>query len=757
MEYAKIGSLSSTVTPPLVGLIACIAQAANAVTLGNTALGVISFATLLFTASLAISRIAFGNRNLSLDDWLLCMMSFLTLVCIVIAPFAIFSNFTSIHFAALQVAIGIGVFFSSLKYKALRTWHFSEKNWTFKWKEVIFLMLVASALIADLVILAGSRSDAYSWIWQKIPASHFSLLFFATLAVVTFVVFSKMSNSTKLAVIIAHSILVESYIAITIATLPGSDNWYMLGEIKGAISGTTSYDALSSATINIGNIALPSVLILGWARGFANSLLIFFSHSLEMDPCVILPWVAPIFFSVFAKTVVYRMGRILSNDDRYPLIVSLALTFGVFILFFEASTTKLSLGLTFLILGMYLWVNYAAKNTSRNLALASAFLAVNVMNYSLFFLALLIFAILSVSVIKIRSYQQRQSMPYHKKWSVVIALTLGALLLVPFIDTLEQTKLNWSKLSPAYIGTDMWDFLVNKSGFFLPLDSLGSKQVFPASNILVNNSGWLISSIFLWAMTVIGLLNWRKFNNNMFTIFVWFALIIHLSWFIVQYASEGAKPVGGYLFILTDLSKIPFIGMGLTWTFNFVRYRTATISLNYEEERSISVKSVQPYKVPRILMITLPLVSILVVSIVVVSLQTVETRFTNLTTQDVEAAKFIAKTPGKYVVITDLFAAGPVYTFSNGVVNGGGFPVEYIPNVKIDVRTNQYFDELKTSDDVHKTIEKARKESGACTIYVLVPSYISLNDSGLARLVDNLGPYKSFGSNTKLFTYNACS
>lgn len=666
---------------------------------------------------------------------------FLAGLSLTIAPFAIFGGTNTILIAALVLLIGIPVSF-------YRVWfglhEHADGSITFgkgSWISFLIIASFAILLILDVSILSAGRSDSFGWIWSKIPYSYIYTTFLISLAILPFILLVKIPASTRLTLVLILALMIELYIAVTITTLPGSDNWYMIGEIQSAMT-ENKEASMSTATTSFGPIAVPQTLVTGWARGFANGLVILLTTITQLDAYHIFGWIAPIFFSIFGTTFMYKIGKRVSGDPTLGIIAALCFLIVPATIFREASTTKLSLSYPLLILGILTWVNYLLTPTRKNLALSIFMTALSFLSYSLFFVALIQVGIMSIFL--------RNSADTRPNRIISIALIAGLAMIVPLLDTLQDSKFSMDQISSIQnIRATVAERIIELFGIGGPVGS--TKEVFDQDFLPLTNQGWLVATIITWFFTVIGAISLKRINKQFFYLVLSMFVVSHLSFFIATQGMVGVHALGAYQNTLVELFQIPLISAGI--------YELIRILHQLKNHQWLQRKSPSHYHtIIRFARPVIASLTILSIGFAIITSQTIETKFTNLTQGEVDAARFVANTDSTYAMISDLNVASALYAFSDGKIDGGGFNVVYIPGVSTDVRTEFYLYQVVQASSVVDAVEQARREADVCTVHIVIPSYFGLDENGIKRLADNLGDPLTFGreGKTKLFTYTNC-
>lgn len=727
--------------------------ALNILIFHNQFLGVLSSLVYFTTITLPIYRRFepyFGEEKVT--RYLISALTFLLIMSIFGAFFVIFSSLTKD--VVVYILLLISAPFSLYKImqqnsnevrKEQCRFHLSRSILTYNYLTIALSVVTLSLLIADIAILTQNRSDDSRWVWLVIPQTHLWLLFMSTLAVVL-LIFTSKNNSIRIAFLIAYSIVVHMYIPLTVGTIFGGDSWQMIGEMNASINGIDRYanegSTLASRHIEIVGVSIPEKWITEPSRGIANSFSIIMLETFQVDAYSIWPFFSPILWGIFVTVILFRLGQIISNGNTtFSLIIAFSASLASELIIGGAYSVKSSISMPFFMLSLLIWIIYLKeKDKSAKVPLLVTFL--NVLNYSLFFFMILQVAIISMITKRFtRSEQGHSSIePYNRTISLVrkpfFLLFIPLAISIPLVDTLEFTRFS---LPSSTIGTSIGHWLISNSGINGPREAYFT----PYKTGLGSGEYWLYSNLFIAGLVGIGIFLNRTVYSKFFLLLLMLMLSTEFSIFISSYFMEGARPLSRYLPLMVDLFKIPFIASGI-----YGIYEWSKETINESIKRSA-------------LSLFLLAGVIGMMCITVTSAQALETRTTWVARSDLDAAKFIitSNKPRDFAVITDLFAAFPIYAYTNGLTDGGGFYNDQIPDVLYKARTREIYDQMLLNPS-RQLLDDAAHEAHVCKVYMLMPSYLPKNDQQLKAIGTVMGDYKYFSSvnqYTIVFGYDICS
>lgn len=608
---------------------------------------------------------------------------------------------------------------------------------------VALTVFTISLLVWDLNVLAQNRSNDGRWIWIIIPQYHLYILFSSIISLLATIFLSK-NDKLRISLIIVHAIVLHIYIALIVGTLFGGDSWQMIGEIRASIEGIDRYanqgQSLPSRYIELGGLKVPERIITDPSRGIANAFAIYTGEMFQFDVFSTWPFLAPILWGIFVRLIIFRIAYLSSNGNfTFSLIFALSVSLVSELILSGAYSVKSSISFPFFLLSMLFWINYLRdQNKSSKIPIIITLL--NVLNYSLFFVILLQISVLSI-ICKRKFYHMHEDNVLNRPFAYLnrsfIFVIIPLIMAIPIIDTIEFTKF--------HLPTDIRTLTIN-IGKWLMMDLSGANGPREAyTKVYQSGLGsldyWFYTNLFIAVLVILGIFKNRILAPKYFALFLMLLISSHVTSFISLYLMDGAKPLGRYMPVIVDLVKIPFIASGI-------------FSI-YQWSKQEIIQHKRYFKPVLALMIL-----ICMVGVTVTSAQSLETKTSWVAKSDLDAIKYIVSSNNNknFAVLSDLFAVFPLYAYTDGRIDGGGFYNDQIPDVLYKAKTREYYD-MMVQNPSRQVLIDAAKEAGGCKVYLLMPSYLPKYDDTLAKLRQIMGEYKYFVSEnqyTILFKYDVC-
>ncbi|WP_337862772.1 hypothetical protein, partial [Nitrososphaera sp.] len=682
--------------------------------IGNPVVGMVAGSFFLALAGHLLYRrfLMDGFGSISTTGVVLGSLMFLFFLSAVSSVFVIFYNFPPQAIAALLIASGIPLSFLGVKYWSSWRFPLSAREWLTKisvmdLKSAVLFSTALAVLIADIALLLPYKMELPAKVWSLIPMEHIYLVIALTL-LTSIAIVGKFNVKVKFAVVLIHGFVLQAYVPLVVSTQFGGDTWYMMGEVIHALDPKSNYlvDRFSDPafpTIRILGMNFPESLLTGWARGVANSLAVFFVEIFQLKIYESWVWIGPLVWLFSSKIILYRLGKKISSNEHFPLLLALGFSFFSTLLARGLFTAKITVSFPLFLLALLIWMWYIVDGNRKARNLALLFTAISFFGYSLFALVLISIGIAAILIRnRDRIFSFIPNTPI-ARYAVIGLLSVFMILLVPMADNAYGSRFKIT--SP----NDTMFFFLEYTGFLGPVG--GS---FPINSWFTTLEWFAFSQVALWALFVYGVV--RRNNivpRQVHLALVWICAIVFLSFYIDINFMTAPHAVGNYLRSLVDLFRLPLVIIGII---NVVDYIRAAKAKAEGKTFSSLKRDVLDMFASRALLVILFI-------ILITSAHTIETGTLWLPQSDVLAAQYIAKTPEKYVVISNFENTFPVYAFTGGEIDGGGFPTTVILGTATDIPTLSYYRNIiapgSSPEDI---LRHAASAAGTCSVYVLFPA-----------------------------------
>ena len=510
--------------------------------------------------------------------------------------------------------------------------------------------------------------------------------------------------------------------------------WERLTETLNPVHLQTTQNILEQNihTISLGPFKVPEQYVTVWSRGMSNTFGLYASQLLSNNSMIFWRALSPIFALGFTAIILFRIGHLISKNYLFSLLLPISFLFYSGLAYFMSQTVKLSLSMPFFVLGLLFWIYFLLRNDRKALLFALIVTALNIVNYSLYFLILFDIMIISIFV----RYVMTRSFNSTRKVSLLfIPIIVGALsLVIPFVQTLLGSSFISFDLSTQLPKMIYWFKVM--FGYYLPqgesIPALDNKVQF-----IVTSSWFFISHVLGFILFLIGAFRF-SFNKNIRYTLLLTIFTLHIDAYVTENLMTFPHALG-YLTTLLRVIEIPFVAFGIFWLFE---------------------KGVHIVRNPFARTIVVPLLCI-IVAVLVESAQIVETGSAWIATSDLEATKYIVqiqKNDTDYALISNSWGSYPLYYLTGGEKLDGSFYSNIVPGLKNEDRAMYYYSSMQNSTD-SLLLAKAANETKSCVIYYLKPSWVGASPSQLGNVSSIMGlpvVFKDDHQQTFLFGKSYC-
>ncbi len=247
------------------------------------------------------------------------------------------------------------------------------------------------AVSAYFLWQSGSREVLFTP-WYGIHEFFLPLFFLATF-VLGVILFSKHKTKLVLFLIVAHSVLLHSYLPLSSNMPWGGDVWRTIAVEEKLASGDPVLPVLFGEDVKwrgVGVVSIPEALLIPnkYVYGQLWGVSVLVSHTTSIDILLLNKWLMPILWAVFLPVIFFRIGFLLFGSYRKGLVLSALSLLPFSLQVLGSLTLAVSLGHITFFFVLMLWLHYIrdGKKWQRNVVFGMA--ALMIFGYTLHFLLL---------------------------------------------------------------------------------------------------------------------------------------------------------------------------------------------------------------------------------------------------------------------------------------------------------------------------------------------------------------------------------
>lgn len=641
----------SKYAPSLVIIyIPLLALSVNILVIKNPVVGTIfTFLYLLISAESlhnAFQKMFFRERiSLRISSIVLLLFSMVSPM----SPFMITESIRPLHVVLILLLSGLPISILKIRFathkqnEEIESVDFrSPISALTKWASLAFLSL----LVIDIIWLLRTDVNGYGLISDVIPPAHFYIISAAT-GLLILLILSRIRAGIKISLILLYGVILHLTWSLLAPTPVGVDPWSLVGDTNASIFGS---DRFSSGTyphhlVNFGPLEIPDWVLLRIGVAIPYTTALFLQQLTQIDMIQLSPWIGPVIYAILGRGVLFQVGRAISLQENYPFILMMIGSFYPLFTVFGNETLKLTLVMPFFLLGIYIWLRYLATKEKKYLYAGLTLTALNIFSYSLFFVTLIQLMVIAILLTKFDSIKAKAS--HLTVLAVIASVSLMLIMLVPIIDTLFETHIAF----PEDIPSTIRHYVSVLGGSEGPVKDY--RQLFAKNNsfVFADNSLWIFLNIFVWALTLIGIVKNTFSSRPIYYFLVWFFIITHTTYYITEFGLVGQRPLGAHMGQITEIARFPFFAAGLS------------VVTSYFKKISISTIVKNKYRRTAILALSLILI---IASLSVAAANAVEIQTFWLGISDVEAARYIV----------NKVADDDIHLWSTSIVGSGHSVIE---------------------------------------------------------------------------------
>lgn len=539
-----------------------------------------------------------------------------------LSPLMITESIRPMHVAILLLFSGLPLFLVKTRFAAAVQAQESVSSRSpvgivIKWVVLAFISL----LVSDIVWLAQGNITGYGLISDVIPAAHFYIVFAAT-GILIFLIFSSLSTSIKVALVLIHSLVLHLTWSLIAPTPVGVDPWSLIGDVNASIFGSNRFNAGSypHPLVDVASFKIPDWLLLRIGVSIPYTISLLFQQLTQIDMIKLSPWIGPIIYAVLGRGILFQMGRTISLNQNYPFFLMIGGSFYPLFMVFGNETLKLTLAMPFFLFAIFLWIKYLVTKEKWYLYSGITLTAFHILSYSLFFITLIQIMVMVILLTRFREKSAKSNSTFFLP--VILIASIMLIMLVPAADLLFRTNI----MFPGDVPSSFQHFMLILSGSEGPVKDYRASFTNDFGIPFMGNSWWTIVNLFVWGLTLLGIVRTTFIDKSVHRLLLWLLIVTHAAFFFSEFALSGQRPLGAHMGQIAEIARLPFFAAGLTLAItSFAKNRL----------------SIFPREMFRNLAIPGLIIIILIASISVTAANAVEIQTYWLGKTDVDAAKYI--------------------------------------------------------------------------------------------------------------------
>ena len=261
----------------------------------------------------------------------------------------------------------------------------------------IFFVLI---LITTFLLFKTSSTEALFSPWQSIDRLVLPLTFLS-IFILGVLVCSKYKVKTLLFLIIVQSLAMHLYLPLSHRLPWGGDVWRHVAVESKLLDGQSVLPVLFGSEASwreVASVDLPEALVIPnkYLYGHLWGSTVLLSSTLDIDLLTLNKWLMVFLWSLVLPIVLLRIGRLLFGSWRAALFLAFLSLIPFTFQALGSLTLPVSFGLLLFLFTLMLWLQYLHKNDRRQRNLTIFFSTLMIFGYTLFFILLWSFIIISL-------------------------------------------------------------------------------------------------------------------------------------------------------------------------------------------------------------------------------------------------------------------------------------------------------------------------------------------------------------------------
>ena len=340
-----------------------VALVANTVTVKSMAIGIAVSLVFLYLNSAAIGKLFFSNE-VSFFRMMLGIGAFVSIIAFIGCVLVFAGIFTEkVSIATLILLSFILLFFAARTQepqllKSTRNPRRVKGKTEDKTRPLV-LVFFFSIAVAFYMLLIGRTSEGGASVWLTIPEFFIPVFLLVSLFLGIIVLFSHLSDASKLVLISIFSFLVHSLLLVV--WYPGryGDPWTHLGH--------TRYVAKAGMPYGYGGLIQRGQFIDILKYRGMQVLVVFFERMFSVDIYWVFIVLVPLLWSIFVPFLSYKNAESITmrKNSRFPLLAAMSTEIFSPLIIWGAVATPNSLGFLFFFLMVTLLLYWMNRGSSR--------------------------------------------------------------------------------------------------------------------------------------------------------------------------------------------------------------------------------------------------------------------------------------------------------------------------------------------------------------------------------------------------------
>ncbi|MFA5124353.1 MAG: hypothetical protein WC473_00800 [Patescibacteria group bacterium] len=452
-------------------------------------------------------RILPVNRQLAMALGIFFSLAILSLVTNIFTAWLSFSNIFIIAAFIISLVFIVVLYFYYAKLPACGAGSYSSEPFLPAYFGYAAILLVL-AVIGGYFVFAGINSSGLVSPWQTLSPLFLVIVFVCSLAAL-YLSQSRISLAVALFSVIIFSLLIHSYLLVYPNGF-GGDRFRHLGSEYRLLSGLEYQPTLLAGDVwyvAVSGIKVPQALAdpAKLSYGAQWSLEAVVSKITSIDVFQLNRFLLPFLWSLFLPLIIFVIASLLYPNRQFALLAAV-LSSGFYLWqYYGGQGLPASWGLLNFAFGVMLWLAYLRRPNNKMALLALAFTALNYFNYSLAFILLIIFGLLTLTARK-------------RDWSAIVALlAIIGLVALDFVSS-RQVSFHLGGLYQAWTAGNLWYF---NSGL----------KLWPQWGLMPKIFDLAVATIFILVYLVSLIVAWQR-NDAAWRLVSYFSLITLGAYFI---------------------------------------------------------------------------------------------------------------------------------------------------------------------------------------------------------------------------------
>ncbi|MFA6593842.1 MAG: hypothetical protein WCT16_01160 [Candidatus Buchananbacteria bacterium] len=369
-------------------------------------------------------------------------------------------------------------------------------------------ILAVLAIVGGYFVFIGVNGGGLISPWQTLNPLFLALIFICSL-VVLYLSQSRIPLAAALFSVIVFSFLIHSYLLVYPNGF-GGDRFRHLGSEYRLLSGLEYQPTLLTGDIwyvNVGPIKIPQALVdsAKLSYGAQWSLEAIVSKITAIDVFQLNRFFLPLLWSLFLPLIVFVIASLLYPNRQFALLAAVMSSGFYLWQYYGGQGLPATWGLLNFAFGAMLWLAYLKRPDDKAPLLAMVFTALNYFNYSLAFILLIIFGILTLAVKK-------------RGWMIILSVAAVAALAGLDFFSSRQISFHLGNLYQAWTAGNLWYF---NSGL----------RLWPHWGVAPMIFDLAVAGIFILVYLVSLVIAWQR-NDPAWRLISYFSLITLGAYFI---------------------------------------------------------------------------------------------------------------------------------------------------------------------------------------------------------------------------------